>query len=439
MRTDKDARRGLASAIQSGLFSRGAMLVAPLLIMPAMLNYLGASAFGIWITGISMTSIAAFLDLGIGNSLLTKLAVYHGQSDEAAARRSIGAAYRILGLVFLCSLSIFTIFIVLGYNGFVFFRPEILFADTNTILIVVVTILFFLAGLPLSMVYRVLYAHQQIPLHNAIQILSAAVSIILTLWVIQLALAPWVVVAAYSVGPVIVMIAASIWYFTAYPQFRPQASDFTYGSEARGLFKLGIGHLALAIFTSVGMNSDFLLVQYVFGSDIVTAFALPSRIGSLMVMIVGTLFMPLWGFNGIALSQKNYAMVRRNTLLMSLGGVTIVFLTGVLLTLGSDRIMLLWVGQNFPDQALIIAMMAIFSMVIAVTSPYNMVLNAAGLVNVQILCWFGFVVISFIAKIGLMTILGPWVVPLAAAVVYATVVSPFIIMAALSATRGNDM
>ena len=298
------------------------------------------------------------------------------------------------------------------------------------VLVLVITVLFFLASLPLSMVYRILYAHQQIPLHNAIQIIGAAASIVFTLWAIHYALAPWAVVTAYSIGPVIVMVVTSIWYFTAFPQFRPQKSDFTYGDDARSLFNLGMGHLALAVLTSVGMNSDFLLVQFVFGSDAVTEFALPSRIGSLLVMIVGTLFMPLWGFNGIALAQKNFAMVRRNTMMMSGGGTLIVMIIGVALTLGADPIMMAWVGQRFPNQGLIIAMMAIFSIVIAATSPYNMVLNAVGQVGVQIKCWLAFVLLSIFGKLLLMSIFGTWTVPLVAAIAYSITIAPFVIRSA---------
>jgi len=51
---------------------------------------------------------------------------------------------------------------------------------------------------------------------------------------------------------------------------------------------------------------------------------------------------------------------------------------GIALTLGIDLIMQLWVGQAFPDQGLVVAAMAASATIIAVTAPYNMVLNAAG-------------------------------------------------------------
>ncbi|NCO15864.1 MAG: hypothetical protein GW902_01360 [Alphaproteobacteria bacterium] len=89
--------RALIHAITSSLLGRGVMLLAPLLIMPAMLEHLGPGLFGVWVTGTSIISLAAFMDFGIGNSLLTSLAIYHGRLEEQSARRCIGAAYRTSG------------------------------------------------------------------------------------------------------------------------------------------------------------------------------------------------------------------------------------------------------------------------------------------------------------------------------------------------------
>ena len=427
------------------LLSRAVMLLAPLLIMPAMLDHLGSARFGVWVTGTSVVALAAFMDFGIGNSLLTRLSTYHGRAETETARRSIGAAYRILGLVSLAGLAL----LCLGW-GLAQLWPGVSVAGVSGVgvgggvggdmaagngALVVVMLLLFLAGLPLTIVYRVLYANQQMLLYNMLQIASSACSVAFTFLAIRADLSGLAVVAVFGAVPVLFMLGTSVWFFAAFPDYRPRGRDFGHGDEGRDLFALGLGHLGLGILTAVGMNIDIPLILSTLGSDAVTAFALPSRIGSLLLVVVVTVFMPLWSFNGAAMARHDYAWVRRNTFRMSVAGGVAVAALGVGLTLGIDLIMQLWVGKAFDDQRLVLAAMTLSTTVIAVTSPYNMVLNAAGQVKVQIWGWGAFVVVSVIAKVLLLPILGAWSVAMVTAVVYAVCVTPAIILSALRVTR----
>ena len=421
----------LLQAITSSLVSRAVMLLAPLLIMPAMLDDLGPSLFGVWVTGTSIIALAAFMDFGIGHSLLTRLCTYHGRAEREPARRSIGAAYRILGLISLPGFGL----LLIGW-GLVQLWPDgaAALAAGNGSLIVVMLLLF-LVGLPLTIVYRVLYANQQMFLYNLLQIASALCSVIFTVAAIRIDLPPLAVVAVFGAVPIVFMLGTTLWYFTRFPAYRPRGSDFLYGFAGTDLFRLGLGHLGLGILTAVGMNIDILLILYTLGSEAVTAYALPSRIGSLLLAVVATAFMPLWSFNGAAMARQEYAWVRRNTLRMSLIGGLAIAALGVVLTLGIDLIMQLWVGRAFADQGLVLAAMTVATTVIAVTSPYNMVLNAAGQVRVQILGWSAFVVLSVIGKLLVLPVYGAWSMSVVTAVVYAACVAPAIILSALNLTR----
>jgi len=417
----------------SSLLSRAVMLLAPLLIMPAMLDHLGPGLFGVWVTGTSIISLAAFMDFGIGNSLLTRLATYHGRFEEAAARRSIGAAYRILGLVSLAGFGL----LLAGWALVLFWPGRTVGMTEGNGTLIVVMLLLFLAGLPLSIVYRVLYAHQQMALYNLLQIASSVFSVIFTFSAIRVELSALAVAAVFGAVPIGFMLATTLWYFATFPKYRPRGWDFGHGSEGRDLFRLGLGHLGLGILTAVGMNIDIPLILYTLGSDAVTAYALPSRIGTLLLVVVVTVFMPLWSFNGVAMARHEYAWVRRNTFRMSLAGGLAIAGIGAALTFGIDLIMQLWVGKAFQDQGLIIAAMTVATTVIAVTSPYNMVLNAAGKVNIQIWGWGAFVGLSVIGKVLLIPVFGAWVVSIITAIAYVVCIAPAIIISALNLTSGH--
>lgn len=388
-----------------------------------MLDHLGSILFAIWVTGTSITWIAAFMDFGIGNSLLTRLSVHFGKADVDGARRSIGAAYRILGIVSAAGLGLLAVasILVLIWPG----------RSAEVILFVLV---FFMVGIPLSVVYRILYANQQMVLYNVLQMGSAACSVLFTFSAIALGLPALGVVAVFAAVPVLFMLGTSLWYFARFAQYRPRRPDFLYGSEGRDLFRLGLGHLGLGILTAVGMNIDIPLILYALGSEAVADYALPSRIGMILLVIVTTVFMPLWSVNGAAMARQEYSWVRRNTFWMSIGGGLVILAVGIALTLGIDVIMQLWVGKSFPDQGRVLAATIVAITVIALTSPYNMVLNAAGQVNAQIWSWGAFVILSIIGKLLVVPIWGAWSVSIVNAVAYGLCITPVIIVCALRVT-----
>ncbi len=418
----------------SSLFSRAVMLLAPLLIMPAMLDHLGSAQFGVWVTGTSIISLAAFMDFGIGNSLLTRLSIHYGRGDDPAARRCIGAAYRILGLVSVAGSGL----LFLGWLVATVWLAGSGGIAGGSAALIFIMLLLFLIGLPLSIVYRVLYANQQMLLFNMLQIASSAFSVIFTFLAIRVDLPALAVAAVFGAVPVLFMLVTTLWYFATYPRYRPAGQDFLHGDEGRGLFRLGLGHLGLGILTAVGMNIDIPIILYMLGSDAVTNYALPSRIGSLLLVVVVTVFLPLWSINGAALARREYDWVRRNTLRMSLAGGAAILVLGVGLMLGIDLIMTLWVGKAFPDQHLVMVAMTAATVVIAVTSPYNMVLNAVGKVRVQIWGWAGFLVSSVICKIILVPIYGAWIVSIVTALAYVICIAPAIIVSALKVTRDRQ-
>jgi O-antigen/teichoic acid export membrane protein len=70
-----------------------------MIIFPSALLYLGDAKFGFWMTILSLTSMSLFVDLGIGNGLMTKLSECHGKDDSKTAQTYISTAYVALSFV----------------------------------------------------------------------------------------------------------------------------------------------------------------------------------------------------------------------------------------------------------------------------------------------------------------------------------------------------
>lgn len=415
--------RGVLTGILGGLVGRSVSLLAPFVVMPAMLQYLGASVFGFWMTAVSLTSMALFVDFGIGNGLLTKLSRAIGSADHAGVRGYIASAYVVLTVIALALLSILALAVI----GTQTVLPVLLghVVPSGSLSVFVVCLVTFFIGVPASVIQRVMYASQKAWVSNIWQILAAVLSVILCLVSIQAGLSPWKVIAAYALPPVLIMVVSTIHFFGMYPQWRPRIDDFS-KEYAADLLSIGSRFLILSVITSIALNVDNLIIVQRLGAAAVTEYAVPAKLASLLGLVVTALFLPLWAANGEALARQDYAWVKRTTLRMSLfGGLAVLVAGGVLLVL-SDAIIHFWMGREFDGQFPVLMLLSVLSVFMAFTSPFNMVLNSLGSVKPQLVAWMLFLVVSVLLKYFTLEEGKLWLIPMISALTYLLTVAVII-------------
>tara|TARA_R110002072_G_scaffold151463_1_gene300746 strand:+ start:2671 stop:4020 length:1350 start_codon:yes stop_codon:yes gene_type:complete len=404
----------LSNPIVLNLTGRFISLLAPLVVLPAVLNYMGERSFGIWITGVSVSALAAFLDFGIGNSLLTRLASFHGKGDLISARRAIATS-----LGFLITVSALGVVVLIAVLVVVLLAQDSVGESSySDLALVAMVFLIFLASLPVFLIHRVFLAHQRFLSFNILLVAQSLISIFSVFLAIYIEAPNWAVAASYGGAPVLMWFGVNVVFFARFVEYRPCLSDIFTFSDPASILRLGAAHFVLGVLGAVGMNADIPVIMRALSSEAVAEFALPARLGSLFYLFIATAFVPLWGIFGAAIAAHDFRSVRREALRYSFAGLILVGFSSLTILFGLHGIMDFWASRQFENQVLVVFGYSVFAMVIAFTSPWNMVLNAMGLVNVQIAAWALFVSLSVLVKLAFVGVFDAWIVGFVSALFY---------------------
>lgn len=424
--------RNILTGILGGALGRSISLLAPFIVMPIILEALDAYLFGVWMTVLSFTAMALFMDFGIGNGLLTKLSYANGLNNHLEMRAYIVSAYISLSIIALVLIIVVCFLFILTKSHLMLFGLE----NNEALYIVVASIFIFILGIPISVIQRIMYAKQKILQFNLWQIIGAVLSVFFCYIAVSLKLNNWLIISAYSIPPLIVLMISTGIFFKKNKEICPNLNDFS-KEKSLDLLNIGSKFLLLSILTSIALNVDNLIISYKLGPEIVTDFAIPAKIASLLSVVVTTLFLPLWAANGEAIARKDYDWVLKTTKKMMFLGGGVVFLCSMPLILFNKEIIDLWMGRQFRNQEEILIFLCLLSFFMALGSPWFMILNSLGKIRVQIKVWSIFLASSIALKLIFITS-DIWIVPLISAILYGVIIVPFLIYVSYNTISNMD-
>jgi len=413
--------RKLIAGIISSFGSRGVAAIVPLVMIPLTLPALGTSLYGAWMTVMSLTAMLIWADLGLGSGLLTRMSASLARGDYASCRRDTLAAYGMVGGMAALLAAVGTL------AASVIDWSRVLGTDaatrTEATAIVLVCLWCFTINMPLSLIVRVQYASNQVSVSNAFTASGPVASLALTALAVSTPQPPWLVVLAATAGPLLANLTATIWFYARHSEVRPRWIDRK-GAEPVRLLTLGLVFVVLSACSAFAGNLDNLIIARLLGSEAVATFSVPFRIMAALGLVINLVNLPLWPANANALAQGEVAWVRRTTRRMAVvSGGFVMLSTGVLLLLARPATDLLARGEIEPDLRIFLALGAWWT-VVAWTSPFMMVQNAAGVLRWQLLGWVLFLAASVPLKILAVDSWGVWAGPAVGAVVYLVVVVP---------------
>lgn len=362
----------LVRGVLTSFVSRGVAALAPIVTIPIALQFLGVEEYGAWAAALALTSLALFADLGLGVGLMTRLTGVLASGDLAAAKRLVSTAYATLILFVL-------ILIGLLWTSTLFFDwASVVGGGSREIAgIVVVTLTVFLVNIPLSLIVRVQYATQEIARSNLWQAAAAVVGIASMFIAVHVASSAEFFIAVAAAGQVTVVVLNTAVFFGAGTgrRFRPSLAFISLKSASQ-LMLLGLRFLVISVLLSAVMSTDALLVANAVGLDAVPDLAIPARVFALLSVVVSVLTVPLWPMNAAAIATGDLAWVRRTTRNMTVIGVGIVAVLGLVGVLVAPWALGIWLDGEINPSVWLLTGLACVAIVQAVAAPAFMVQNA---------------------------------------------------------------
>ena len=376
-------RRAFLTTLVSAL-SKIVTVCTSLISVPLTLHYLGVERYGLWMTMSSLIACLGFSDLGINNGLLNGISKSKGTDNRALGQQYVSSAFFfltaiavVMGLIFACAYQ------WIPWRNLFHVASSKAIAEAGPAVAAFVGC--FLAGIPAGIVTRVQSGYQEGFSANLWSFLGGIIGFAALLAVVSLHGSLVYLVLAVSGVPLIAVVSNALMFFgTRRPWLRPAWSQVK-GHISKDLLHSGFLFLMLQFAVAVSYSSDNIVIAQVLGAEAVTQYAVPSKLFTVVNLLSYFVLTPLWPAYAEALARKDYCWVKK-TFFRSLALVAGTALPlSILLLILAPTIIRIWIGPQFHVSSLLLVGLAAWSVLSAVSNSFAMLLNAATIINFQVI------------------------------------------------------
>lgn len=368
--------------ILAALIIKGSSIAISLMLVPLTINYINPTRYGIWLTMSSIIGWFAFFDIGFGNGLRNKFAECLANGEHEKARIYVSTTYAVLSIIIIVVISLFFIINPLLNWSRILNTPAGMSDELRSLAMIV--FVFFCLKLELQLLATVLNANQQPAKASLFDFFGSLFSFfIIFIFTITTSGNLIYLGIAFSVAPVIVLLASSLWYYTHdYRKYAPSIKyvKFRYAND---LMNLGIKFFLLQIAGVVLYQTSNIIIARLFGPAEVTPYNISYKFFSVISMIMGIITIPFWSAYTEAWVKDDIIWIRNSLKNLKLIWVLLSIVT-ILMFLFSNSIYRLWIGNDIKVPVSVSAIMAVYVIMNAWTTRYTLFLNGTGKIKVQL-------------------------------------------------------
>lgn len=419
-----------------GLLSRSLALISPLVVIPTVVKYLGDERYGLWMSVTSITGMGLFADLGLGNGLLTRLSRCYGMNDANTARRYTSNAYIVLsGFSLILTAMLATLAPYVPWSDLFNIRsPEL---KEDALSIAAACLAPYILNIPLSLVDRVQFGHQHGWQANAWQALTGVLTLVSVQAAVSLKAPGWLVVGAATFPLTATYAISSSVYYSLHPERGPALHAFD-RPIAIDLLSIGSRFVILSAVQALALNIDNILIARTLTLEAVTEYAIPAKASSVLNLIVTVVCLPFWPAAGEALARGDHAWVRKATFRIAVASGSSIALGGLGFVVFGNTLLDHWIARPLHAPRWLLVGLVGWTLLSAVTAPYFMVLNAAGVLKLQLIGWCAFLAVSVTLKLILAQHVGLAGIPIGACIAYMITLVPLVALGHRNTIRRLD-
>lgn len=378
--------------------SKAVSIAASLITVRLTFRYLGAERYGMWVTITSIVMMLNFADLGVNNGLINVIAGAYGRDDREAGRRASASAFwSLTGIT-----TAFLLCMPLAYpflNGARLFNVHSPLAVQEAGPALVVFFACFALNLPMGTVRAVQTGLQRGFINNLWAMLGSIGSLCAMLVVIHLRGGLPLLILGLSGPPLLAATLNGIELFGfSHPELLPTPRWFS-RSVSVHLFRSGVLFFLCQVFTSIGVQTDNVVIAQILGAKMVAAYAVPARLFNLIPSLLGMMSGPLWPAYADALARSDGPWVRRTFLRIAGGGMAVTAMLTILLVVFGNRILALWVGPQIQASIPLLTVFGILCVLNAFLTPVSFLLNGLAKIKIQVVVFMAMSVVNLTLSI----------------------------------------
>lgn len=365
-----------------GIPIKTASILLNFALVPLLINLLGKSSYGVWITVFSVTNWILTFDLGIGQGLRNRLTEALSEDNYENASTVISSAFFaitifsviifFLGTILVFSLN-FQELLNFQYNSNEFLRK-----------FVFISLYFTALNFILSLYKKMYLSIHKSYLVELINLVFLSIYVGFVFFWNYLNLKSDVINLTYVYGGLnfFISLVALILFLRLNKKIKISFKKIK-RSGLKSLFGLSIKFFVINICLLIILSTDNLIISNLLGPDKVTDYYTVQRIFHLLPVFFALILTSSWSLYSASIIKRDYDWISNNLSRMKkyLFGL---FILGLFLYLFKDKILNLWVGKDVITQPKYLAIgFLVYSLIFCYTNIYNFFINASNNINLQ--------------------------------------------------------
>ena len=361
---------------------KGWSAVVVLLMVPLTLKMLGIYNNGVWLTISGILMWVDLFDIGLGNGLRNSVANDVAKGDVIGVRKAISSTFFMLMIIIVPLLLVMyaIIYMLDMYSALGVSASRL--SNLDNILAVAVTI-----GCSTFILKSVgnFYMGIQLPaMNNLIICAGQTLALFATFIAYKLgSTSLMTVVAINTLAPFVVWLMSVPYTFCLiYPQYKPSVK-YVNLRMARSLCSTGLKFFVIQICGVILLTSTNIIISKIFSPAEVTPYQVAYRYFSLVLVVFTIICMPFWNATTDAYVRGDIEWIQRASKKLD-RIVILVFVALLLMTLCSDFVYRLWVGEEVHIPLELTASVAVYIFILVVSLRYSYLLNGVGALKIQL-------------------------------------------------------